>query len=180
MTNFQPHRPTDAEVVAAWAAEALRDGRYNLGKALATIAQQAELAHQRARAGERVANVPFVGHTRNEMPVRDFYDPRTSPRLVAINGAGPTGNGDADLESAAIGVQLEQTAVMRAPDLTPPVPSTSRCVARVTRDGVADECYGVVYWAPGQVGDASTPATTAGWRHVDPAVDGEHTPEVKL
>ena len=59
-------------------------------------------------------------------------------------------------------------------------PDSARCSARVTRDGVADECHMVAYWAPGQVGDASTPATAAGWRHVDPDVDAHHTPEINL
>lgn len=176
-------RPTDAERVAGYAAEALGEGRYALGQVLAKIAMQAD--HQdRTRAEQRTVNVPFVGATRNEVPVRDFYEPRTAPRLVhpVTNGSGPTGDGDADLEAAAIGDQLARTAVMPAPDLRPaPIaPDSARCVARVTRDGVVDECHGVVYWAPGQVGDASMPATAAGWRHVDPTVDEHHTPHVDL
>jgi hypothetical protein len=176
-----PPRQSDAEMAAEFAATALRDGRYALGKALASIAQQAAAAdHQR-----RTVNVPWAGMThRHEVPVRDFYEPRTGPRVVhpVANGTGPTGDGDADLEAAAIGAQLERTAVMPAPDLSraPIVPDSARCVARVTREGVVDECHGVAYWAPGQVGDSSTPATVAGWRHVDPAMDQHHTPEINL
>jgi hypothetical protein len=172
---------TDAEVAAEFAAIALRGGRYALGKALASIAQQAAAAETQ----RRMVNVPWAGTThRHEVPVRDFYEPRTGPRLVhpVANGSGPTGDGDADLEAAAIGEQLARTAVINVPDLSPApiVPDSARCVARVTREGVVDECHGVAYWAPGQVGDASTPATQAGWRHVDPAIDQHHTPEVNL
>lgn len=179
--NIVPNRPTDAEVVAGWAAEALRDGRYALGKALASIAQQAAAADQ----NRRTVNVPWAGATRTELPVRDFYDPRTGPRIVhpvAVNGAGPTGNGDADLEAVAIGDQLARTAVMPAPDLRPApiVPDSARCVARVTREGVADECHGVAYWAPGKADDGVNPAVAPGWRHVDPAIDQHHSPEVNL
>lgn len=179
--NLVPPRQTDAEMAAEFATLALRDGRYALGKALASLAQQAAAAEN----GRRMVNVPWAGATRHEMPVRDFYDPRTGPRVVQpvpVNGSGPTGDGDADLEAAAIGDQLARTAVMSAPDLRPAaiVPDSARCVARVTREGVVDECHGVAYWAPGQVGDASTPATQAGWRHVDPAIDNHHTPEVNL
>lgn len=179
MTNFNPPRPSDAEVVAGWAAEALRDGRYALGKALAAIAQQAADSDR----SRRMVSVPWAGATRTELPVRDY--PRLAPVPVPANGAGPTGNGDADLEAAAIGEQLARTAVIAVPDLSPApvvpdvspapvVPDSARCVARVSRDGVADECHGVAYWAPGLAGEA------AEWRHVDPAVDAHHTPEVNL
>lgn len=185
----QPPRLSDAEVVGNMAAEALKDRRYNLGRTLAAIAHQAamhdqrqEQAHQRAING-RTVHVPFAGQARTEQPVRDAYTPiptRHAP-LTVIPGTGPTGHGDRDLEDAAIGVQLEQTAVMGRPDLSPSptlAPDSARCVARVTRDGVADECHGVAYWAIGYVGDAETPAQTAGWRHVDSKMDEHHTPEV--
>lgn len=182
MINFQPPRPSDSEVVAGWAAEALRDGRYNLGQVLAKIASQAEQHEIRQRAAERMAHVPLVGQTRHEAPARDFFDPRSNgTHLTVVNGIGPTGDGDLDLQQAAIGAQLEQTAVMARPEVSPAMPPESaRCLAKVQRDGVADECRGVVYWLPGRVGDAVTPPATAGWRHVDPVVDEHHTPEVQV
>lgn len=179
-------RPTDAEVVAGYAAEALRDGRYALGQALAKIAIYAE-QHEPRRRVDAAVHVPFAGPTRTEQPVRDFYDPRTAPRVVhpvVVNGGGPTGHGDADLEAAAIGVHLEQTAIMPRPDTYDPsptlAPDSARCVARVTRDGIVEECHVVAYWVHGHVGDADTPAKQAGWRHIDPAVDQHHTPEINL
>lgn len=185
MTNFIPPRKTDAEVVAGWAADALNDGRYNLGQVLAKIAMQAEQHDRRMAETRRTVNVPWAGQTRNEVPARVYEDPRTSgAHLSVINGLGPSGNGDIDLQAAAIGVQLERagleaTAVMNRPatlaDPAPVVPDSARCVARVTREGVADECHGVAYWAPG-----AADGTQPGWRHVDPAVDAHHTPEINL
>jgi hypothetical protein len=112
----------------------------------------------------------------------DIFDPRSNgTHLTVVNGIGPTGDGDLDLQQAAIGAQLEQTAVMARPEVSPAMPPESaRCLAKVQRDGVADECRGVVYWLPGRVGDAVTPPATAGWRHVDPVVDEHHTPEVQV
>lgn len=55
---------TDAELAARWGAQALTEGRYELGAALARIAQQA------ARAQHGVAAVPMLGATRDEEPAR--------------------------------------------------------------------------------------------------------------
>lgn len=78
-------RPTDAAVAARWAAEALQDGRYELGAALANIARNANRAeqanrahdartddHERTAAAERARMVPMLGQTREEQP-RDLY-----------------------------------------------------------------------------------------------------------
>lgn len=78
-------RPTDAAVAARWAAEALQDGRYELGAALANIARNANRAeqanrahelrtqqHEQTAAAERARMVPMIGQTRDEQP-RDLY-----------------------------------------------------------------------------------------------------------
>jgi hypothetical protein len=174
--NIPPHRPTDAEVVAGWAAEALRDGRYDLGKALATIAQQAERHEDRIRRAGAVP-VPFAGATRVEHP-REAPDPRTMGRLSVINGAGPTGDGDADLatlEAVARQAMADPgaTAIMARPAVlddpgVPAPPQSRRCRAQVTRDGVADECHAVAYWS----NDLQR------WIHVDMGIDANHAPEI--
>jgi hypothetical protein len=178
VNNHPPYRPSDAEVVAGWAAEALRDGRYNLGQALAKIAMQAETHEDRIRKPNAVP-VPFLGPTRDEMP----RDPRTMGQPTVINGTGPTGNADRDLaaEEAAIGRQLEQqqhpgaTIIMKRPeslaDVTvPSAPSSARCREIVVRDGVRDECHAVAYWS----NDHNR------WVHVDMTIDAHHEPVVPV
>jgi hypothetical protein len=179
-----PYRRSDAEVVAGWAAEALRDGRYNLGQCLARIAMQAESHETRRR---EAVDVPLVGRTRDEAPVRDFYDPRTAPASLRLVD-GPPGDGDADLEQARIALQLEQahngaTMIMPSPILmserpesladtaiVPTPPSSARCKALVMRDNVRDDCRAVAYWS----NDANR------WVHVDSSLDEHHTPDIHV
>jgi hypothetical protein len=174
--NNSSYRPTDAEVVAGWASDALRDGRYHLGHILAKIATQAQQHEARVRAAERAVNVPLIGQTREERPVRDFYDPRPNGHLTVINGHGPTGHGAQDLaatEVAVIAEQLQasagQTAVFARPDTLADVPSppnSRRCKAPVLRDGITDECHAVAYWS----NDRND------WVHVDGSIDATHRP----
>lgn len=154
MNNFPPpnFRPSDAEVVAGWAAEALRDGRYALGQALAKIAMAAQSHEDKIRAAGAVP-VPMWGATRVEEP----RHPATNGHLSVINGGGgPTGDGDRDLaiEAARIGDELAATAIMTrpatledAPVNVPTPPQSYRCKAPVIKDGVTDECHGVAYWS---------------------------------
>lgn len=175
MNLAPPPRQSDAEMAAEFASLALRDGRYALGKALAHLAQQAAAAEQQ----RRTVNVPWMGATRVEQPVRDRYEPHTTTApLTVINGTGPTGNGAHDLavtEAAVIAEQLAasagQTAVFMRPDTladvaVPSPPNSRRCKAPVLRDGITDECHAVAYWS----NDQNT------WVHVDGALDATHRP----
>lgn len=79
LPNLASVPPTDAQRAAQWAAEALTEGRYALGEALAQLARRAdhkgaEMAHraaQREMFGPGVAAVPMAGQTRDEQPARD-------------------------------------------------------------------------------------------------------------
>lgn len=174
MINNMPYRPSDAEVVAAWAAEALRDGRYQLGQALAKVALQAASHEEQLRRLGAVP-VPFYGQTRHEEPVR--IHPAAAGHLSVINGGGPTGNGDQDLttEAALIGEQFSAgpaaTAILTRPtsleDASVPSPPQSyRCKAPVVREGVTDVCHAVAYWSTDKERLV----------HVDMALDATHEP----
>lgn len=221
--------PTDAELAARWAAEALAEGRYELGAALANIARNAARAEYAAAHGARM--VPMIGRTRDEVahsdptalarhvdnartPIHDEVTTRGPIRLVDVGplcphgfvadgqacgefgcfdeqGArfrdaqtevvamGPTGNGNRDVPELASEAQTELFGAVRETDLeTPP---HGRCVALIETHGPGGErnrleCHEVIIWDHGHVGDASTPAVRAGWRHLDPAFDQHHNP----
>jgi len=98
--NFDPEpRPTDAQVAANWAAQALIEGRYELGRVLANIASRAHQIEQDEPAKELVP-VPMLGPTRDEQP-----------------SDGPTGNGDQDVPELA----------HEAPTEVVDVPPSARC-----------------------------------------------------
>lgn len=80
---------------------------------------------------------------------------------------GPTGNGDRDLAATAAAAQTEvfPTSV---PD------SPARCETLITAHGITEPCRQGIYWRTGRIGDASTPAQSAGWLHIDPALDADH------
>lgn len=78
-TNMD-NRMTDAEIAAQWAAQALTEGRYDLGRALANIAAQA------AQTGARL--VPMIGQTRNETPDR-AQDAATELLTLPQHAPGP-------------------------------------------------------------------------------------------
>lgn len=192
-------RPTDAEVAAQWAAEALKDGRYELGAALANIAKMANRAEQANRAhdertrehgmtrdAERARMVPMLGQTRDEQPRNDLYAALARP--VDEQAVVPTPAWDAAVappvaaaeparEPAPPAVAAEAaTEIFGAP--TSPAyggPVATKCGGEVIHDRGTERfreaCPSPVYWqADGSNQDNGT------WRHVDPAYDSDHVP----
>lgn len=203
--KINPNTPepalTDAQLAARWAAEALAEGRYELGAALANIASNANRAAYQAAHGARM--VPMLGQTRDERPVEPtplhdelaHTDPEALARHIeaarfrdagetAVVATGPTGDGNADVPDLAFPelareAQTEIFGAVRETDLgTPP---SGRCVAVIESYGPGGErntreCHEVIAWSHGYIGDASTPAQRAGWRHLNPAMDEHHRP----
>lgn len=155
---------TDAETAALWAIEALREGRYNLGAALARIAAQAAIVEARP-----AVMVPLVGVTRPEYP-RDE------------NGRAE----DDRQEAAAIAAELERRHAAAVTELFPqpvdapadPVPQgthTARCAAVDLSDGNGPwDCHEAIYWQPGRVGTGTELPIAARWQHLNPATDQHH------
>jgi hypothetical protein len=170
---IMPHddTATDSELLASWTVDAIGRGRLQLAEALLKLANQ-------ARRMESAALVRMAGQTRDEQPVRAYSGPtlvRDVPqgeqehRPVSFGHDGPTGNGDADLARA----ELAATAIFgKVAEQELGVPIGERCRAVDTSSG--HECHQAIWWAHGHVGDASTPAVRAGWRHVDPSWDSHH------
>jgi hypothetical protein len=147
---------TDSELLASWAIDAIGRGRLQLAEAIIRLANQ-------ARRVETATLVPMAGQTRDEQPVR--------PYLVPQPVDGPTGNGDADLKRA----EAAATAIFGAVrEQQLEVPESARCVAFVIDSGHETSCDHPIYWAHGHVGDLTGPAVSAGWFHVDPALDQHH------
>lgn len=203
-TTDEPDHRTDAQIAADWAREALAEGRYELGAALANIARQAARVEARSGAARMV---PLLGTTRNESPApvstvpAHLYDeiersgaiPR--PEAVDEQGAtfrraetavvalGPTGNGNADVPGLgdAGEAQTELFGRVDEPDANRALPS-ARCIAVIEQWGpdqssrTTSPCHAVVFWEPGQMGDENHPPITAGWRHLNPELDQHHAP----
>lgn len=91
-----------------------------------------------------VVGVPYIGQTHDESP-------RPAPKL-RVATYGPA-----------------ETAVMQAPNTL-----DRRCVFEVVKGNHYQPCHGAVYWIPGTVGDAGTPATQARWEHVDDELNTDH------
>lgn len=173
MTEQTVPRPTDSERLAGWAIIATQEHRLELAESLLRLALQARRveAHEALQAvhrpaDPRIVEVPFIGSTRPE---------EARPPRLRVATYGPTGNGDADLkretaelaESAA--AALNATQVMQGPSTV-----DRRCVEQVLKGNVYKLCHGAIWWRPGGVGDASSPATLAQWVHVDEALDADH------
>jgi hypothetical protein len=151
------NRPSDTAKLASWAQEALAEERLELAEALVRLALQASRMDKKPRNGGTigqgaVVHVPFAGQTRPEVPMR-------APRP-----AGPTGDGEADLEREARAiVQTAATAVFNKPTS---VPDARRCMGWMEKDGVAAPCSGGLYYSDER----------RVWLHVDHNLDGDHTP----
>lgn len=176
-------RPTDAEVAAQWAAEALRDGRYELGAALANIARNANraeiatrahdartAAHEQTAAAERARMVPMLGQTREETPRTPMWDAAAAqlPAELPEPAPAPTSPPPAAVEAA--------TEVFGRP--TSPAfggPAATKCAGEVIHDRGTERfreaCPSPVYWHA----DGSNPDNGT-WRHIDPAYDNDHIP----
>lgn len=179
MTEYTPVA-SDGERAAAWAIEALREGRYDLGAALARIAAQAIRIEQNT-AHPIVATVP--------MPTPDTDGPR---HLQAVPN--PTWQQAVDDWQAnrpdtpgpavvppVVGYQVQEAREYWPADLAKPEPIappmhkiappvTRKCVVQVTRDGIPDVCGLIAYWS---VEDER-------WHHVhgDDAAGAGHVPIV--
>ncbi len=168
MTDYTPVA-SDGERAAAWAIEALREGRYDLGAAIARIAAQAIRLEQNT-GHPIVATVP--------MPTPDTDGPR---HLQAVPNPGPTWQQAVDewhrgvvpapsepqVVPPVVGFQVQEAReywpadVAQPEPIRPPMPTvapppTRKCVVQVVRDGVNDVCGLVAYWS---VEDER-------WRHV--------------
>lgn len=141
---------TDAQCCAFWAAQALQEGRIELGRALANLAAQAQRIEARM--------VPMIGQTREERP-----------RAETPPAAEVTGNGDADLARA----EAAQTQIFgRPPDLAPDVPDHDRCSHPIQNAlaGMVNTtpCHVVVWWD----------SDHGVWHHIEPNLDHDHAPVV--
>lgn len=148
MNPTEPPYMTDAERVAGWSAVALQEQRYELGYALARLAVQA------SRVEDPEVPVPPA------VPIRAAVSPQTP--WLAPNGqiTNPGTFRPGGFEQRPTSPPVLR-AVENAMHQEAPVPSY-RCVAQTTRDGVADECHGVLYAAEG------------GFRHVHAELDSDH------
>lgn len=164
MTEYTPHA-TDAERAGAWAIDALREGRYDLGEALARLAAQA--ARIAAQAIVASAPVPPVDGERHLQAVPnptwqhavDRFRANTPPNAQPVSATEareywPAEKNDPD-----------------QPMPSPIPPPTRKCVVQVTRDGVPDLCGLIAYWS----------IETSEWRHVhgDDAAGAGHKPMVR-
>lgn len=190
-------RPTDAEVAAQWAAEALRDGRYELGAALANIARNANRAeqanrahddrtraHEQRAAAERARMVPMLGQTREEAPIRTplwdaaaqrpaelHYDGQGTPVTPPVEPVSPP-----PAPTPPPAAAEAATEIFGAP--TSPAyggPSAHKCAGEIIHDRGTERfrepCPSPVYWvADGSNQDNGT------WRHVDERYDNDHVP----
>lgn len=184
----------DAEDARRWSAQMMEAGRIEFGALLAQFAVSANVAAQRAEnrlslqldqdrdlemfpAAPQPASAPPVpvvpGNRMDEaggwhgpgacqLGTPGHYNaticgPAADTPVPVVPGAGPTGDGDADLGAAAQPVDEPLTDVV----------TTSRCTVQVRRVGhPVRKCWGGIYLE-----------TAAGvWRHVDPGLDGHHTP----
>lgn len=184
---------------AAWqGAEALREGRIELGYHLAKLALQAWRVEQQqptpisppAPAGqpynqEQARPIDLTAYRQTQRP--DLYD-------GLINGARPNQYGHIDerpdlpdrvvqqfrvedVAAAAAAELLNNTQVMPA---VPPEPGqvtrSARCRAQVITSATLDgqtttgECHGVLAWA-----EHPTDPSASGWMHVDHQLD-DHAP----
>jgi hypothetical protein len=194
LADWQPMpRPTDAEIVARAAADALRDGRYELGAVLAGVARQAHRAAYQTAArargelfGSRTTDVPLVGQTRDEQPRTSSAPTCSHGYATRVNADGlvihigtngvcePSGTVLFDELADRVRDAANQDATAGWGDVEPgePVdrPATgSRCVAQVGTPGGFYECHQGIAWAQGPDG------VRAGWYHLDPEIT-DHEP----
>lgn len=189
-----PDTRTDAQIAADWAREALAEGRYELGAALANIARNAARVEARSGAARMV---PMLGQTRDEQPAHLYDEIERSAAIprpdagdeqgarfqsaeTAVVAMGPTGNGNGDVPELAREAQTEIFGRVEPADVAP-VPH-GRCIAVIRQYGpdqnhaTDSECHAVIFWEPGQIGDANRAPITAGWRHLNPELDQHHAP----
>jgi hypothetical protein len=173
-------RLTDAQLAAEWSAQALREGRYELGFVLARIAAQAH------RATQATVAVPMAGQTRDEQPRRPqanqtdldtFRDavervhnahpgglaqgPRPQIRIV------PSGStGDTSTDQARREVADAATSILRAIDDRPSVAAGTRCAAIDLGSAMQLPCDQPIYLE-------HTPSESL-WLHIDTSLNAHH------
>jgi hypothetical protein len=156
---------TDSELLASWTIDAIGRGRLQLAEALLRLANQ-------ARRIETARLVPMAGPTRDEQPARlhvvrhDGADGSTAYEAVATMNS--PSQAPPLVEAAATAI----FGAIREQQLD--VPESARCVAFMIDSGHETTCDHPIYWAHGRVGDLTGPAVSAGWFHVDPAMDEHH------
>lgn len=171
--DITPDTP-DSHLFRMWANQAIDLDRLDMASALLRLAIQ---ARRMEAAGAQAVSVPFVGATRPEAPAR--------LRVVTHNGAdGSTAyEAVATMNSPSVMPIADAAATQifgQVAERTLGVPEAHRCNASITFGNVEGSCAGVCYWQVGQVGDATTAAVQAGWRHLDPELDQDHTPVIVL
>lgn len=136
----------DHEVCGAYAAEAIRQGRFELAAELSRLAARAQFAASRPAAAQRglfgpgadrTRDVPLIGTTRDETPSRPLRSYRE------------------DLAEA----------ISHAP---------TTCAHRTEINGSGTLCHQPVAWADG-VGESGVQRQPAGWYHLDPEIT-DHEP----
>lgn len=182
MTEYTPHA-SDGERAAAWAIDALREGRYDLGAAIARLAAQAIRIEQNT-SHPIVATVPMpVDGQRHLQSVPnptwqqavDEWHAQAAPAAATqappvapepVNPVVPFQIGDA--RDYWPGEPSQERPPM--PRVAPP--ATRKCVVPVVRDGVNDACGLIAYWS----------VDTEQWRHVhgDDEAGAGHMPVVQL
>lgn len=171
MSTFMP-RITDAELAAQWSSQALNEGRYDLGLALARIAVQAARSEAQPTPaafvpqpdGRHLYPVPTAG--RAPVPTED--DPADALTRLGIGITAPAERDFQHVLSRALQEDIERLPVVPSGETRPGPMESRRCEAKFVRDGIADVCHGVLFWA----------AQAQSWHHVDASYDRHHDPVV--
>lgn len=162
--DFTSNSPlSDTERVSEWAAIALREGRIELGAALARLAVQALRVSRTPPSAPITATAPAP--VVDDVPMLRAV-PAWRETLAQAAHTGPTGNGDADVQREVEALHAYTGGIVT----TPPVPTPRRCQAPIVLDGLTIECGGGAYFVE------------AGryWAHVDTALDRDHGALVAL
>lgn len=154
MTEYTPVA-SDGERAAAWAIDALREGRYDLGAALARIAAQAIRIEQHT-GHPIVATVPMPPPD-GERHLQAVPNP-TWQQAVDDWHSNQQATPAPEVVPPVVGFQVQEAREYWPADLAKPEPinmpmqntsppATRKCVVRVVRDGVNDVCGLIAYWS---------------------------------
>lgn len=151
--TYQDTAATDAQIVTEYAVDALRAGRFNLARALTSLAA-------------RITEVPQPIQGYGSSWVANHVEPAPqitpAPPTLRVVLDGPTGNGDRDLARA----EAAATAVMARP-----VPQSDRCAAIDPGAVVPIPCGHPIYL---ETRDDQGNQVDPFWLHVDPSINTHH------
>jgi hypothetical protein len=156
----------DSERVASWAAQALNEGRYQLGHTLARIAEQAERIELATTASSPpspppvLRSVPTPGAGLTEyMP--KLQPPATYQQLAHLGEEPPAVNAAtvAPIVAEAAGHIYRNTG-------QPEAPAPRRCAANVGSAGMTEPCRGVIHWS----------LENHTWIHLHDDIEADHVP----